>query len=437
MEESGPLISVDCIVNDQWKVQELIAQGGFGSIFKAYNLNNKSDIVAIKTEKRANRDYLTVEADIYNKLVGLPGFPRLIWFGKTKFYKPGNPEKHNCCVLVLEYLSSSLSDLFTLNNKKFSLKTVLMLSQQMIDRLATLHAVGIVHRDVKPGNFVMGKGDKAGVVYLLDFGLAHPFKDENTNIHMPYQTNVCFRGTHRYASVTAHARIEQSRRDDMEALGYVLIYFLRGLPWQNLQIERKDRRKVIGDMKAKLPLDKLTEGLPIEFEKYMQYTRSLRFTDEPNYVYCKNLFENCFAKLNFVNDGIYDWMATDKNGKGRNNDIFADDNNVSTASEIDKDNSYNDQIQLVGQRGKSRRVDLADEDEDVEYYPAAKKKKGNPPKFNHSQPQQQNDWNSDEYIEAKNTTSVFIDNVPYSPSAKNAKSKNGRTVQAKSRKAKK
>jgi hypothetical protein len=102
-------------------------------LFLAHNLEKKSDIVAIKTEKRANRDYLAVESGIYDKLQGISGFPRMIWYGKTKFTNPGKPhEKLNCCILVLEYLSSSLSDLFTGNNKKFSLKSVLMLSQQMV-----------------------------------------------------------------------------------------------------------------------------------------------------------------------------------------------------------------------------------------------------------------------------------------------------------------
>jgi predicted Ser/Thr protein kinase len=147
MEETGPMVGVDCIVHDKWKIVELIAQGGFGSIFKgmffcvpyaladciAHNIEKKSEVVAIKTEKRANKDYLAVESEIYTKLAGMSGFPTMIWFGKTKFSQPGKPnEKLPCCILVLEYLSSSLSDLFSGNNKKFSLKSVLMLSQQMV-----------------------------------------------------------------------------------------------------------------------------------------------------------------------------------------------------------------------------------------------------------------------------------------------------------------
>jgi len=424
MEETGPLISEDCIVHDKWRIIELIAQGGFGSIFKAHNVEKKSEIVAIKTEKRANRDYLTVESDIYSKLKGVAGFPNLIWFGKTKFTQPGNNEKLPCMILVMEYLSSSLSDLFTNNNKKFSLKSVLMLSEQMIDRLATLHSVGIVHRDVKPGNFVMGKGENSNVVYLIDFGLAHSYLDETSNNHIPYASNVCFRGTHRYASVTAHARIEQSRRDDMEALGYVLVYFLNGLPWQNLQVDRKDRRKVIGDIKAKLPLKKLTEGLPVEFEKYMNYTRSLRFTDEPNYAYLKSLFSGCLKKLNFANDQIYDWMSKGDSDP-KSEDIFVDEDNVATTP-TDKDNSYNNDYQ-ERLATKTKRDDhrIIDEDEDKEYYPVSKKKKVTNQKFIS---QTQNDWNSDEYVEAKNEAkNLFIENQHTSkPTKKVSNNSNGK-----------
>jgi len=191
---------------------------------------------------------------------------------------------------------------------------------------------------------------------------------------------VCFRGTHRYASVTAHARIEQSRRDDMEALGYVLVYFLNGLPWQNLQVDRKDRRKVIGDIKAKLPLKKLTEGLPVEFEKYMNYTRSLRFTDEPNYAYLKSLFSGCLKKLNFANDQIYDWMSKGDSDP-KSEDIFVDEDNVATTP-TDKDNSYNNDYQ-ERLATKTKRDDhrIIDEDEDKEYYPISKKKKSDQPKI--------------------------------------------------------
>jgi hypothetical protein len=226
--------------------------------------------------------------------------------------------------------------------------------------------------------------------------------------------------------VTAHARIEQSRRDDMEALGYVLVYFLNGLPWQNLQVDRKDRRKIIGDIKAKLPLKKLTEGLPVEFEKYMNYTRSLRFTDEPNYAYLKSLFAGCLKRLNFVNDQIYDWMSKGDSDP-KSEDIFVDEDNLATPT--DKDNSYNNDYQ-ERLATKTKRDDhrIMDEDEDKEYYPVSKKKKLSNQKFISST--QQNDWNSDEYVEAKNEAkNLFTENqhAP-KPTKKVTNHSNGKTA---------
>jgi len=192
---------------------------------------------------------LKAEAEIYDALKGENGFPQCLWYGKSR----ATPNSPACSVLVMSFLGLSLSDLFYQQGKKFSVKTTLMLGMQMIDRLAVLHNTGIVHRDIKPGNFVMGLngGANSQEVYLIDFGLAYRYRDAN-NVHLPFKDEVPFRGTHRYASVSSHFRVEQTRRDDMEALGYVLIYLAQGgLPWQNLRAERNERRVAIGMSKKK------------------------------------------------------------------------------------------------------------------------------------------------------------------------------------------
>jgi len=216
-----------------------------------------------------------------------------------------------CTILVMSYLGPSLSDLFYQQGKKFSLKTTLMLGIQMLSRLERLHRAGIVHRDIKPGNFVMGpKGSaSSSVVYLIDFGLAHHYRDSD-NRHMEYRDHVAFRGTHRYASITSHFRVEQTRRDDLEALGYVLIYFLQGgLPWQNLQVQRSERREMIGNMKKKVGTKELTEGLPVEFETYLDYTKALDYAEDPDYAYMTSLFENCLKLHGYEHDYVYDWCT--------------------------------------------------------------------------------------------------------------------------------
>jgi len=303
----APAVDTGCVVKNKWKIGEKIASGGFGCIFKAHNIVTK-ETVALKTEKKAIKDYLKIESDVYKLVSGKCGFPKFLWSGKTFFVEPENGNvKLQCRILVMEILGSSLSDLFYQMNKQFSLKTVLMIAIQMIDRLADLHSVGIVHRDIKPGNFVMGTGETAHIVYLLDFGLSHWYRDPETEEHIPFQENVAFRGTHRYASIKSHFRIEQSRRDDLEALGYVLIYFLKGLPWANVQCERKDRRKVIGDAKAHTSLESLTEGLPAEFVRYLERVQGLEFSQDPPYEELKKLFHDCLKKQNHDFDYCYDW----------------------------------------------------------------------------------------------------------------------------------
>jgi len=129
------------------------------------------------------------------------------------------------------------------------------------------------------------------------------------NEHIKFSKEASFRGTHRYASINTHRNYEQSRRDDLEALGYVLIYFLKGkLPWQNVRTSKKDRKKVIGEKKSQISIDELTSGLPIEFKYYLEYVRSLKFEEDPNYEYLRNLFRQCLQYNNFENDNLFDWL---------------------------------------------------------------------------------------------------------------------------------
>ena len=134
--------------------------------------------------------------------------------------------------MVMELLGHSLEDLFQYCGRKFTLKTVCMLADQMISRLEYMHTNNFIHRDMKPDNFLMGNGNKRNVCYMIDFGLSKRYKDAKTGEHIPYRDNKSLTGTARYASVNTHIGIEQARRDDMESIGYILLYFLKGsLPW--------------------------------------------------------------------------------------------------------------------------------------------------------------------------------------------------------------
>jgi len=134
--------------------------------------------------------------------------------------------------MVIEMLGPSLEDLFNYCGRKFSLKTVLLLADQLIDRICTLHTKGYLHRDLKPENILIGLEENASTLYLIDYGLAKKWKVSPTNEHIPMKEGNSLTGTARYASANTHLGVEQSRRDDLEGAGYVILYMLMGeLPW--------------------------------------------------------------------------------------------------------------------------------------------------------------------------------------------------------------
>ena len=209
----------------------------------------------------------------------------------------------------MELLGKSLEDLFIENNKKFSLKTVCMIAIQMLERVEFIHKKYIMHRDIKPDNFVIGLDKKSHIIYLLDFGLSKKYRSRRTKKHIPFTKNRKLTGTARYASINALNGFEQSRRDDLEAIGYVLVYFLKGkLPWQGIPLKRnEDRFKKIYDMKRKISSEELCKDLDEEFKIYLDYVKLLGFTEEPNYNYLRSLFIKIMKKNDFKFDFIYDW----------------------------------------------------------------------------------------------------------------------------------
>nr|GEV54678.1 casein kinase 1-like protein 2 [Tanacetum cinerariifolium] len=232
-------------------------------------------------------------------LQGGTGIPNMRWFGVEGDYN----------VLVLDLLGQSLEDFFNLCSRKLSLKIVLMLADQMINRVEFIHRKSFLHRDIKPDNFLMGLGRRANQVYAIDFGLAKKYRDFYTQRHIPYRENKNLKGTARYVSVKTHLGIEQSRRDDLESLGYVLMYFLRGsLPWQGLKAgNKKQKYEKIIEMKVSTSIESLCQGYPTEFASYFHYCRSIRFEDKPDYAYLKRIFRDLFIREGFQYDYIFDW----------------------------------------------------------------------------------------------------------------------------------
>lgn len=170
---------------------------------------------------------------MYKILQGGVGIPHIRYYGVERDY--------HC--LVMDLLGPSLEDLFNFCSRRFTMKTVLMLADQMIGRIEYMHVKNFIHRDIKPDNFLMGIGRHCNKLFIIDFGLAKKYRDSRTRVHIPYRDNKNLTGTARYASINAHMGIEQSRRDDMESLGYVLMYFNRGnLPWQGLKAANKKQK---------------------------------------------------------------------------------------------------------------------------------------------------------------------------------------------------
>lgn len=170
---------------------------------------------------------------------------------------------------------------------------------------------------MKPDNFLMGVNKKRDICYMIDYGLSKRYRDPKTGEHIPYRDGKSLTGTARYASVNTHIGIEQSRRDDLESVGYILLYFLKGtLPWQGLAGKNKnDKYDRIKEKKIQTSIGEVTRGAPEEFTKFLQYCRNLQFEEKPDYNYLRSLFKNIMAKNSYENDGEYDWILKKEGGQ--------------------------------------------------------------------------------------------------------------------------
>jgi len=287
-------------VGETYRLDHKIGSGSYGVIYLGTDIiSGKS--VAIKMELRtAKNPHLESEYKIYQTLAGGVGISQVYWFGRAC----------NWNAMVLDVLGPSLRDLLKFCGGKFTLKTVLLLADQLLERIEYIHSKNFIHRDVKPANFVMGLDmTELDQVYVIDFGLAKSYYDPNTHQHIPHVAKKSRTGTPRFMSINAHCGYEQSSRDDLQSLGYMLVYFFLGrLPWQGMKASsRNEFHYMIMVKKMTTPDEILCRSLPSEFATYLEYCRALEFEEKPEYKGLRRLFRNAFLNRRFSQDNIFDW----------------------------------------------------------------------------------------------------------------------------------
>ena len=337
------------ILNGIYRIIKMVGCGAFGEIHLAYDVNMKA-LRAIKFEMANHKnpqlkhEYSVLEQ--LNKQDGVGGLKGADTFtGVPKVYYFDRLE-HKYNFMVMEFLGPSLGDLFQLKERNFGMETVLMIAIQVLSRIEYIHEKGFLHRDIKPENFVIGLNEKSNLVYLIDYGLSKRYKDKNSGQHIPYRENKQLVGTVRYASVNAHLGIEQSRRDDLEGIGYVLVYFYLGrLPWQNKTDKGKPLTQKITEKKLTTPPELLCKKMPREFSYYFHYCKNLKFEDRPDYNSLKSMFADLLMsrmKLNGIKELIYDWFDEENNYRERKKkEMISSSNNKSEIIKYEEENINN------------------------------------------------------------------------------------------------
>ena len=287
------------IIFKKYKITKKLAEGAFGNIYKGICIET-NELVAIKIEqKNKGKPLLETEAYFLYSLKGL-GIPEVLSFGRVKNYN----------VLVEPLLDKSLFDIFNENRKRMTLEDICLIANQIIDRIQWVHSKNIVHRDIKPDNFLIGRKDP-NIVYLIDFGLSKKYKSSTTGKHIRFGFTGKLTGTVRFASANALRGGEQSRKDDLESIGYMLIFFMRGkLPWQGVTGKKKIERYLkIYKMKKNVAPEDLCKSLPKQMTEYMRYIKHLEFQQDPDYKYLRNLFNSLLKRIHNSDDLLlFSWI---------------------------------------------------------------------------------------------------------------------------------
>lgn len=290
-DETNSILLNDYIIIEQ------IGSGSFGEVYLAQY--KKGGYVAVKVEDRKKMQRIYGEYKIY-KYLHKSNFDT----GLPKIYDYLQSPDYN--IMVMQLLGPNLEDLFNKYNRKFKQSTVFLLADQLIYLLKQLHDAGYIHRDIKPNNFLIGRDNNVSQIYMMDFGLSKKYISSGK--HIRFRDKRSLIGTARYASINMHMGFEPSRRDDLESVGYMLVYFVNGsLPWQGIKKQKGNEHiEAIGDIKICTNVEKLCEDLPDCFREYISYCRKLKFDETPDYEYARKLFENVGKKINVIPQ--FEWI---------------------------------------------------------------------------------------------------------------------------------
>ena len=289
------------IIFGKYKIFKRIGIGIYSNVFSGIIINNLEQIAFKIQEKRELFGQLEKEAFFLLHLKGV-GIPKIISYGFSGNYR----------VLIEELLGKTLEQLFQENKNKskiIRLKDMLMAAIQIIDRFEFIHSKDIIHLDIKPNNFLVGNPDSS-IIYVIDFGFAKKYRSSRTGKHISFSKRKTFAGNLKYSSINAMKGIEPSRRDDLESLGYMLIYlYNQELPWDKIKSKTKEElTRSIYDMKKKFSIKAINQDIPEGMEDYMNYVKSLKFEEDPDYNYLKIIMENMLQKINEVNDLNFSWI---------------------------------------------------------------------------------------------------------------------------------
>ena len=277
------------------------AHGSFSIIYEGINIET-NEHVAIKLEPRnAQSENLLLQNEIFYlyKLRHCPGIVKIITTGRTKKYN----------ILIEPLLGGTLYSLYLDQNKNFTLKDICLISLQCISRLESVHNKGIIHCDIKPENFCVGLRDKR-IIYLIDFGISKKYRSDRTKKHIQFNITKTMCGTARYASMNALSGLQLSRRDDLESLSYMILYFLtKKLTWQGITAKSlATRYKKIYEKKSELEKWDKFLSLPIQIQNFIKYCRNLGFSEDPNYKLMKNFFYDLMKANDYVDDKNFSWI---------------------------------------------------------------------------------------------------------------------------------